>query len=122
MICLEAGRVVHAELEGLDGVSAFRQMCFSQKGWFRFEPGAKPPRRSMREEGIGLLLDTARRKDLADRDQSRAPVATRSSKPLVPSLAESVGSRRDVATSVGVALLLGVLVVVAFGVYAWAAS
>lgn len=122
MICLEAGRVVHAELGESEGISAFRQMCFSQQGCFRFEPGAKAPRRSMKEEGIGLLLDSARRKDIADRDRTRSRVASRPMKPPFEPNSGDAFSKRAVPASLGLVLLVGALAVVAFGVYAWAAG
>ncbi len=74
MICLESGRVVHAELGELEGLAAFRRMCFSQQGWFRFDPGTPGPRRTMRADGIALLLESARQKDLGDRDKTPFPV------------------------------------------------
>jgi hypothetical protein len=53
MICLESGRVVHAQLGELEGLAAFRRMCFAQQGWFRFERAARA-RRTMRADGIAL--------------------------------------------------------------------
>jgi hypothetical protein len=121
VICLDAGRVVHAELGDLEGLSAFRRMCFAQQGWFRFEPGTPGPRRTMRADGIALLLESARQKDVSALDKTSVP--GRKLPPRTPrelflaarSEGESHASRLGPA---GIALLVGLLLLLAYGVYA----
>jgi hypothetical protein len=118
MICLESGRVVHAELGELEGLTAFRRMCFTQQGWFRFEPGRPAPRRTMRADGIALLLESARQKDLGDRDKTPFPVK----KPRSPAGELFVIARNDEDESkasqlgpAGIALLIGLILLVVYG-------
>jgi CheY-like chemotaxis protein len=118
MICLESGRVVHAELGELQGLAAFRRMCFSQQGWFRFDPGTPAPRRTMRADGIALLLESARQKDLMDRDKTPFPVK----KPRAPSAELFIVARSDDDESrasqlgpAGIALLIGLILLLAYG-------
>ncbi len=121
MICLESGRVVHAELGELTGLAAFRRMCFAQQGWFRFEPGAPAPRRTMRADGIALLLESARQKDLGDRDKT--PLPTKRPPPR-PARELFVVARNDKESEfsrlgpAGIALLVGLILLVAYGIYA----
>jgi Domain of unknown function (DUF4388) len=117
MICLESGRVVHAELGELEGLTAFRRMCFSQQGWFRFDPGRPAPRRTMRADGIALLLESARQKDLGDRDKAAFPVK----KPRSPAGELFVVARNDDKSKAsqlgpaGIALLVGLILLVVYG-------
>jgi hypothetical protein len=121
MICLESGRVVHAQLGELEGLAAFRRMCFAQQGWFRFEPGAPAPQRTMRADGIALLLESARQKDLGDREKSR-PQAKKT--PSRPGRELFLVSRNDKESKVqrlgpaGIAFLIGLVLLVAYGLYA----
>jgi len=116
MIGLESGRVVHAELGELEGLAAFRRMCFAQQGWFRFEPG-EPGRRTMRADGIALLLESARQKDLGDRDKTPFPAK---SSPR-PARELFVVARKDKESTVsrlgpaGIALVIGLILLVAYG-------
>lgn len=121
MICLEAGRVVHAQLGGLEGLAAFRRICFAQQGWFRFEPGSPGPRRTMRADGIALLLESARQKDVGDRDKTLPP----SKKPMPrPARDLFLVARNGGESSVsrlgpaGIALVVGLILLVAYGLYA----
>jgi hypothetical protein len=122
MICLELGRVVHAELGELEGLAAFRRMCFAQQGWFQFEPGAPAPRLTMGADGIALLLESARQKDLGDRDKTQLRAKRPSPRPaselflVARNDEESKASRLGPA---GIALLVGLILLLAYGVYAW---
>jgi hypothetical protein len=118
MICLESGRVVHAELGELEGLAAFRRMCFAQQGWFSFEPGAPGPRRTMRADGIALLLESARQKDVGDRMKTKLPAMRPPPRPArelfvaTPADEESAVSRLGPA---GIALVVGLLLLLAYG-------
>ncbi len=61
------GEVLHTELDGHRGPAAFEMLCFLGRGRFRYEPNARPTRRTMRHNGVELLLESARRKDLRER-------------------------------------------------------
>lgn len=118
IICLESGRVVHAELGELEGLAAFRRMCFSQQGWFRFEPGAPAPRRTMRADGIALLLESARLKDLGDRDKTPFPVKTAKVQPVRELFVVARNDKEPTASRLGpagIALLIGLILLVAYG-------
>jgi hypothetical protein len=119
MICLDSGKVVHAQIGDLEGLAAFRRMCFAQQGWFRFEPGAPAPKRTMRGDGMALLLESARQKDVGEPPPViRLPAKRKSSSPrrepsfLAPEEPESPISRLAPA---GIALLAGVLLLLAWG-------
>jgi hypothetical protein len=118
-ICLESGRVVHAELGELEGLAAFRRMCFSQQGWFRFDPGEPAPRRTLRADGIALLLESARLKDLEDRDEIAVPVkkARTPSRELFIVARSDDPSRASPIGPAGIALLIGILLLVAYGLF-----
>jgi hypothetical protein len=131
MICLEGGRVVHAEVSDLEGAPAFRRLCFTTRGYFRFEPGVAPPRRTMRADGITLLLESARQKDDADRAApgpvttsartrvSRSPRPVRQPEPeLFLSTYSGAESERSIAGSAAAVLIMAVLLLLALGVYA----
>lgn len=118
MICLESGRVVHAELGELEGLAAFRRMCFSQQGWFRFEPGTPAPRRTMRADGIALLLESARQKDLGVRDKTPFPVKTPKVQPVRELFVIARNDSEWKAAKLGpagIALLIGLILLVAYG-------
>ena len=121
MICLESGRVVHAQLGDVEGLAAFRRMCFAQQGWFRFEPGAPGSRRTMRADGIALLLESARQKDVGDRDKTPPPAKRPSPRPARDLF---IVARNDKESSVsrlgraGIALVIGLILLVAYGLYA----
>lgn len=117
-ICLESGRVVHAELGELEGLAAFRRMCFAQQGWFRFEPGAPAPRRTMRADGIALLLESARQKDLGEREKTPFPIKRPAPRPVRELFAvarddeESKASRLGPA---GIAIVVGIVLLAVYG-------
>jgi hypothetical protein len=121
VICLESGRVVHAQLGDLEGLAAFRRMCFAQQGWFRFQPGAPGPRRTMRADGIALLLESARQKDVGDRDKTPPP-AKRPTPRLARELFIVASSDDESSVSrfgpAGIALVVGLILLVAYGIYA----
>ena len=118
MICLESGRVVHAQLEEVEGLAAFRRMCFAQQGWFRFEPGAPAPRRTMRADGMALLLESARQKDVDNRTRVSVPAKRPSSRPA-PDLFVVARTEDESAVSrlvpAGIALVLGLLFLLVYG-------
>jgi len=66
-IYIESGNVVHAEHADRYGLEAFKRMCFATHGRFKFEPDERTPHRTMLEDGIELLLQSARAKDHEDR-------------------------------------------------------
>jgi hypothetical protein len=121
VICLESGRVVHAQLGDLEGLAAFRRMCFAQQGWFRFQPGAPGSRRTMRADGIALLLESARQKDVGDRDKT-SPEAKRPTPPPAREPFMVTRSHRESSvtrfTPAGIALVIGLILLVAYGLYA----
>jgi hypothetical protein len=130
MICLEGGRVVHAQVSDLEGLPAFRRLCFVRQGYFRFEPGAAPPRRTMRADGMALLLESARQKDVADRLSPESPgvvsARTRVSRTVRPVhqpelfATSLIGADPppSVAGSAAVILLMAVLLLLGLAVYA----
>lgn len=121
MICLESGRVVHAELGEFEGLAAFRRMCFAQQGWFRFEPGAPTPRRTMRADGIALLLESARQKDLGDRNKTPLPAKKPSPRPARELFVVARNDKESTASRLGpagIALVVGLILLVAYGIYA----
>ena len=63
-IYIESGNVVHAEHAERDGAEAFRRLCFTNRGKFKFEPGFRTYRRTIAEGGIELLLESARLRDM----------------------------------------------------------
>jgi CheY-like chemotaxis protein len=62
-IYIEDGDVVHAELTTETGIDAFTTMCFLKRGRFKFEPEFRPPQQTMTENGMGILLESARCRD-----------------------------------------------------------
>lgn len=62
-IYIEDGNVVHAEFAERRGVEAFRKMCFLKHGRFKFEPEFRTAQRTISENGMEILLETARRHD-----------------------------------------------------------
>lgn len=73
-IFLDTGDIVDAELGSAHGVKAFHEICFLTNGTFRFERLA-PTRRTMCKNGLELLLESARRRDVAEPSRD-VPVAT----------------------------------------------
>lgn len=62
-IYVEDGNVVHAELAPQRGVDAFRTLCFLRHGRFKFEPEFRAPQQTMTENGMEILLESARCRD-----------------------------------------------------------
>ncbi|GMR22492.1 MAG: hypothetical protein BMS9Abin37_0847 [Acidobacteriota bacterium] len=62
-IYVEDGDVVHAELARQSGIDAFDHMCFLTHGRFKFEPEFRSAHRTMSENGMEMLLESARRRD-----------------------------------------------------------
>ena len=67
-IYVEQGNVVHAEIAQQRGLDAFRRMCFLTRGRFKFEPEFRAGERTMVENGMKMLLESARRHDELARD------------------------------------------------------
>ena len=68
-IYVEEGNVVHAELAQESGFAAFNRMCFLNHGRFKFEPEFRAPQQSMAENGMEILLESARRRDESAREK-----------------------------------------------------
>lgn len=68
-IYVEDGNVVHAELARESGIAAFNRMCFLNHGRFKFEPEFRAPRETMAENGMEILLESARRRDESAREK-----------------------------------------------------
>ena len=62
-IYIEDGDVVHAELTTESGIDAFNTMCFLKRGRFKYQPGFRAPQHTMAENGMGILLESARCRD-----------------------------------------------------------
>ncbi|HSF16608.1 MAG TPA: DUF4388 domain-containing protein [Vicinamibacteria bacterium] len=62
-IYLEDGNVTHAELMEQSGIEVFRRLCFLKRGRFKFEPEFRPAQRTMSENGMAILLESARTRD-----------------------------------------------------------
>ena len=86
-IYIEAGNVVHAEHAERNGAEAFRRLCFTTRGKFKFEPGFRTYRRTIAEGGIELLLESARIKDL--RAHAAPPVPPRAANARVSKLRQA---------------------------------
>jgi len=71
-IYVEDGNVVHAELPPQSGVAAFRSMCFLRHGRFKFEPEFRAPQQTMTENGMEILLESARCRDELARTKGTA--------------------------------------------------
>jgi hypothetical protein len=134
-IFVEEGQVVHAEIGRRSGLEAFQEMCFSTKGHFRFEPNVATIRKTMRHDGIGLLLESARQKDVLDRDGAPALVTPAPAAALdvvaprvvrrpadkdlfTAALPESAPRGRQFPAGV-VVVLVSAILLFALGVYAW---
>ncbi len=126
-IFLEDGQVVHAEAGQASGLAAFRELCFSSRGHFRFEPNVASARKTMGHDGIGLLLESARQKDVAERDGGHAaPLPedriVRRSPPKpdgkLPTVALPESSPGGVSIA-GIVLVASAILLFALGVYAW---
>ncbi|HXV64061.1 MAG TPA: DUF4388 domain-containing protein [Vicinamibacteria bacterium] len=75
-IFLATGDIVDAKLGPVQGVKAFHEICFLTNGTFRFER-LTPTRRTMCKNGLELLLESARRRDVAE-PSHEVPVKTAS--------------------------------------------
>jgi len=74
-IYLDRGEVVHAYFGPLIGVEACHAIvCLLQDGYFEFESDVRPPRTSMRENGVELVLEWAREMDEMARRRRVQPV------------------------------------------------
>ena len=71
-IYVEEGNVVHAEIAQRRGLDAFKRMCFLTHGRFKFEPEFRAGERTMTENGMKMLLESARCRDELDRARSLA--------------------------------------------------
>jgi hypothetical protein len=69
-IYVEDGDVVHCELVPYAGIDAFNRMCFLTHGRFKFEPEFRTTHRTMSENGMEILLDSARRRDELAREKN----------------------------------------------------
>lgn len=68
-IYVENGDVVHCEVVPHTGIEAFNRMCFLNHGRFKFEPEFRSAQRTMNENGMEILLDSARRRDELSREK-----------------------------------------------------
>ena len=68
-IYVEEVNVVHAELAQESGISAFNRMCFLNHGRFKFEPEFRAPQQTMAENGMAILLESARCRDESAREK-----------------------------------------------------
>jgi hypothetical protein len=62
-IHLLEGRIVHAELEDLEGEEAVYALAIWRQGEFRFEAGTATPRQTIQKSNTNLLMEAARRLD-----------------------------------------------------------
>jgi hypothetical protein len=62
-IYLTEGKIVHAELEDLEGEEAVYALAIWRQGEFRFEAGAANPRQTIQKSNTNLLMEAARRLD-----------------------------------------------------------
>ncbi len=69
-IYVEEGNVVHAELAQQSGIDAFNRMCFLTHGRFKFEPEFRSAQQTMSENGMEILLESARRRDEFARERN----------------------------------------------------
>ena len=60
---------MHAELTRQIGIDAFDQMCFLTHGRFKFEPEFHSAQQTMSENGMEILLESARRRDELEREK-----------------------------------------------------
>lgn len=67
-IYVQDGAVVHCEYVLDNGIEAFNRMCFLTHGRFKFEPEFRSAQRTMNENGMEILLDSARRRDELSRN------------------------------------------------------
>jgi CheY-like chemotaxis protein len=59
------GQLVHAELDAAEGESAFFGLLFWKEGEFSIQPGVEPPRRTIRNDAMFLVMEGLRRVDEA---------------------------------------------------------
>jgi hypothetical protein len=62
-IWLLDGRIVHSELDDLEGEEAVYALAIWSRGEFRFEAGVPAPRQTIRKSNSNLLMEAARRLD-----------------------------------------------------------
>jgi hypothetical protein len=62
-IWLVDGRIVHAELEALNGEDAVYALAIWRTGEFRFDAGVAAPRQTIQKSNTNLLMEAARRLD-----------------------------------------------------------
>jgi len=62
---LQAGEVVHAWQDGVQGAEAFHQIATLERGRFEFHEGRAPRGRSIEQATMSLLMDAMRRLDEA---------------------------------------------------------
>jgi TonB family protein len=67
-VYFSGGKLLHAEFPGATGEDAFFEICFLERGSFKFQPDVVPPKVTMRKQGVELLLEACRRLD-TDRSQ-----------------------------------------------------
>ncbi len=96
----------------------FPAECASpSKAGFGSTQGRPCPRRTMRADGVALLLESARQKDLGDRDKTPFPVKkprTSSTELFIVARSDG-GSRASQLGPAGIAILVGLLLLVAYG-------
>ncbi|MGH9459852.1 MAG: response regulator [Vicinamibacteria bacterium] len=66
-------RVVHAEVDGLEGEEAFYRLVFWKSGRFHFQVGEEAPRQTITASGTNLLIESTRRLDEWNLFSSRIP-------------------------------------------------
>ena len=64
-IWFHEGELVHAELDAVEGESAFFGLLFWKEGEFSIEPGIAPSRRTIRNDAMFLVIEGLRRVDEA---------------------------------------------------------
>ena len=69
-IYVEDGNLVHCELAQQRGIDAFIRMCFLTHGRFKFEPEFRSAHQTMSENGMEILLESARRRDELERERN----------------------------------------------------
>jgi hypothetical protein len=62
-IWLSDGKIVHAEVEDLQGEEAVYALAIWRTGEFKFDPGSGPPRQTIQKSNTNLLMEAARRLD-----------------------------------------------------------
>ncbi len=75
-IFVEAGRIIHAQVEGLQGEAAFNQLLSLNGGQFNLKPFEEPPARSIEGQWEFLLMEAARKKDEMAAEKAGGAVET----------------------------------------------